>query len=357
MKISHYLLCLLFVMEITSCDSINNSRFNVIINVPYTPPKNQTTSISCWAFATLSFLESEFIRKHGDTLDLSELFVISHANLVKAKTYMAKKGQMHFAPSGLCHDVLYVIGQFGIAPELPAFQTAENINYVYMNFQNLKDYLSGKKEVGLGNCANLQRSFLDTCPAVFDYKSKHYSPMQFRDSILRFNRSDYVELSSFLDYAFYGYFNLNVPDNWMQVKYYNLPMDTLTSLCISSLKKGYTFVWDGDVSEPGYGHVSILQKQDKKLIKKLGLDNARMEQFNKHQTTDDHLMHVVGLAKGKKDKLFFIMKNSYGYDDKAKGLLYMSEEYFRLKTVSAMLHKDVVPNNLVSDLRQLPSGK
>ena len=212
---------------------------------------------------------------------------------------MAKNGQMHFVLSGLCHDVLHIIGKYGLAPELPTYQTTDNINYVYINFQNLKDNLSGKGGIGLEKCANLQRSFLDTCPKVFEYKNKQYSPTQFRDSILRFNRSDYGELSSFSDSAFYSYFVLNVPDNWMQAKYFNLPMDTLANLCISSLKKGYTFVWDGDVSEYGYGYVSVLHKQDNKQVKKLGLDGARMEQFNKHQTTDGHLMHVVGLAKGK----------------------------------------------------------
>ncbi len=65
----------------------------------------------------------------------------------------------------------------------------------------------------------------------------------------------------------------------------------------------------------------------------------RQIQYEKLQTTDDHLMHCVGLAKSKKGKKYYIMKNSWGKIGPYDGFTYMSETFLKMKTVSIVLNK------------------
>ena len=51
-------------------------EFTTVKENPITPVKNQFRSGTCWCFSALSFIESEIIREKGDTLDLSEMFVV-----------------------------------------------------------------------------------------------------------------------------------------------------------------------------------------------------------------------------------------------------------------------------------------
>ena len=74
----------------------------------------------------------------------------------------------------------------------------------------------------------------------------------------------------------------------------------------------------------------------------------RQEYFENYTVTDDHLMHIVGLAKGIDGKEYFIVKNSWGDEkgmDDFKGHVLVSEAYFKMNTISVMLHKDAIENN------------
>ena len=60
----------------------------------------------------------------------------------------------------------------------------------------------------------------------------------------------------------------------------------------------------------------------------------RQQAFEAFETTDDHMMHIVGLAHDEHGKLYYILKNSWGRRNPYQGLVYMSQDYFRVKTVS-----------------------
>ena len=66
----------------------------------------------------------------------------------------------------------------------------------------------------------------------------------------------------------------------------------------------------------------------------------RQIQFERLLTTDDHLMHCIGLAKSKNGTKFYIMKNSWGEVGPYNGYTYMSEIYLKMKTISIMLNKN-----------------
>ena len=51
--------------------------FTTLKENPITSVKNQYRSGTCWAYATLGYLESEILRKTGKTYDLCEMFVVN----------------------------------------------------------------------------------------------------------------------------------------------------------------------------------------------------------------------------------------------------------------------------------------
>lgn len=51
------------------------------------------------------------------------------------------------------------------------------------------------------------------------------------------------------------------------------------------------------------------------------------------------MMHLIGTAHDEAGRFYYLLKNSYGRYGAYAGLLYMSEDYFRAKTVSVLLRK------------------
>jgi len=70
-------------------------------------------------------------------------------------------------------------------------------------------------------------------------------------------------------------------------------------------------------------------------------------------TTDDHGMHIVGLYKDQNGTRYLLVKNSWGTGNYPKGFLYVSENYFKYKTINIYLHKD----GLSPDLKKKLSTK
>ena len=68
-------------------------------------------------------------------------------------------------------------------------------------------------------------------------------------------------------------------------------------------------------------------------------ERERARDLRSGQTTDDHMMHLIGTAHDEAGRFYYLLKNSYGRYGAYAGLLYMSEDYFRAKTVSVLLRK------------------
>ena len=69
----------------------------------------------------------------------------------------------------------------------------------------------------------------------------------------------------------------------------------------------------------------------------------RQEAFDNWETTDDHGMLIYGLAKDQNGKEYYIMKNSWGFSGKYKGIWYVSKAFAKYKTMNILVHKDAVP--------------
>lgn len=335
-------------------------EFKDEIRIYCTPMKDQQETGTCWSFSTISFLESEMIRLGKEETDLSEMYNVRMIYLEKAKNYVLRQGTSNFSQGGLAHDLLRSVKLYGMIPQeaYPGLNKDERIMDDNELAEGLKAYLDavietenpGKNWIKAVN--GILDAYLDTVPTSFIYNGKRYDPYTFYKSC-GINPDDYVNITSFNHHPFNEHFILEIPDNFSNGIYFNIKLNEMMDVVNSALEKGYTLAWDGDVSEKGFSQksgIAILPVDEKRdsLFTKPGKEmdvtqHNRQENFMNYKTADDHLMQVVGRAKDKNGNVYYIIKNSWGEVGPYKGFLYMSEAYFRMKTISITLHKDAVP--------------
>ncbi len=332
-------------------------EFTDVIKLPVTPVKSQGSTGTCWSFATISFLEAELLRTGKGLFDLSEMFFVHHAYKNKAIRYFLYHGNNNFSQGGQAHDVLDIVREHGVAPE-QAFP-GKKMNGTFQHHELISDLKEAveksnqrEKRFDASETKNLKpvlEKHLGTLPDQFTANGKVYTPESFCE-FLGIDPGDYVELTSYTHHPFYTAFVLELPDNWSHSLYYNVPIDELMQITIHSLEKGYSVCWDGDTSERTFrhkkGYADLPGNKTGKVSQQL-----RQETFYKRETTDDHMMHIVGLATNEKGRLFFRTKNSWGENSNENGgFLYMSEDYVRLKTTAILVHRDAIPEKIARKL-------
>ena len=329
--------------------------FNNIINIACNPVESQGRTGTCWSYATASFLESELIREGRGEINLSEMFVARNVYLEKADNYIRRHGKTNFGEGSLSHDLINTINKYGLMPN-SAFDglilNSEKHDHSEMSAilkSYLKAVIDNKKPSQLwkkGYTAILD-VYLGSIPESFQFKGKNYTPQSFV-KYLDLNPNDYINLTSFTHHPFYNNFILEVPDNWSNGTFYNIPINDLLDVVKNALENGYTIAWDTDVSGDGFDAKKGIADE-----KETATQELRQERFNNYVVTDDHLMHITGLVQGSDDRFYFLVKNSWGNDvglDNYKGYVLASENYFYLNTISIMVHKDAVPKKILKKL-------
>ncbi len=351
------LILLLLSVSFGSIAQNTNEVFTIIKELPHTPVIDQGSTGTCWSFATTSFLESEIIRKGLPETDLSEMFFVKFTYLNKAKKYLMYEGNNNFGQGGQAHDVIDVLREKGLST-YEAFP-GEKVEGRYNHNSLVRELYNAVSEQNKKQ-DNFDASDLKTLQPILNKEigkvqkrlktqNGKMKPTRFSES-LKINPDDYIELSSFSHHPFYKPFVLEVADNWSHGLYYNLPIDELMETIYYSLNNGYTVAWDGDTSEKTFTHSNGKADLPKKQIGKVN-QKMRQKTFLNRTTTDDHLMHLVGLSKDAKGRNCFYTKNSWGADsNKYGGYLHMTDDYVRLKTVAVLVHKDAIPAKIRTKL-------
>ncbi len=364
-------------------------KFTLVKELPHTGVKDQFRSGTCWSFAGTSFIESELLRMGKPEVNLSEMFLVNHCYRDKADRYVRMQGNTNFGGGGLLHDILYVMKNYGLMPEsnYPGLNYGEK-KHVHGEVDNLlKEMVTAivqnknKKitpvwSVAFQKCAD---TYFGEIPEEFKYEGKKYTPKTFMSDFCGgINPDDYVEITSFSHHPFYQQFILEVPDNWLWEKLYNVPLGDLKQIIDNAIDKGYTVGWAADVSEKGFATsqkgVAVVPEvnkeemsdaeitkweklsdadKDKELYKltkpgkeKVITQELRQAAFDSQETTDDHAMHIIGLAKDQNGTPYYKIKNSWGPYNSFDGYFYASIPYIQYKTTAIMVHKDEVPQEL-----------
>jgi bleomycin hydrolase len=95
-----------------------------------------------------------------------------------------------------------------------------------------------------------------------------------------------------------------------------------------------------------------LYKFDKPGKEKKITQEIRQEAFDNYSTTDDHGMVLVGKATDQNGTPYFLVKNSWGVDNRNpySGFLYASEPYLAMQTINIVVHKDAIPKDIKKKL-------
>lgn len=368
--------------------------FTDIRSVPTTPIDNQSSSSTCWSFAGTGLLESEALRQGRDTLDLSEMWVVRHTYLDKAVKYARLHGANNFGPGGNTHDVITVLRNHGIVPQ----EAYEGLRYSRDSIHRhneldavLSNYMAAVVKapnktlspVWQDGLNGILDAYLGECPKKFTYKGQEYTPESFA-AAMGLRADDFVSFTSFTHHPFYTRFAIEIPDNWAWEPSANVPVDELIAIVDTALAQGYAVNWSADVSEKGFRYnegfaivpaespeqvagsdmahwTGLTKEQLAKMSKKITgpmpektiTQAMRQEAFDNYETTDDHGMVLVGVAKDQWGNKFYKVKNSWGERGKYKGFFYVSEPFVRYKTIGIVVNRAAVPQAIADKFPNL----
>ena len=357
---------------------------------PITSVKNQYRSGTCWCFSALSFLESEVIKAknlkdEAAYPDFSEMFIIRHAYLDRAWKYVRLNGHLNMAAGSGFGDVLEVVRAKGLISQ----EAYSGLNYGYdLPVQGELDaVLKGYVDAVVKNpnrkltpvwpkgFEGILDAYLGVIPENFSVNGKSYTPESYRDA-LGVNPDDYVNFSSYTHHPFYTQFAIEVEDNWRWSPCWNLPLDEFMAVIDNALNNGYTVLWGGDVSEPGFTRDGLAILLDVENQSNAGSDQARWTgpapqdskpaavvykelevtqdnrqvMFDEKTSTDDHGMHIYGIAHDQNGTKYYLVKNSWGITGEYDGIWYMSENFVKAKTLNFVVNKKAVPTSIAKKI-------
>ena len=142
------------------------------------------------------------------------------------------------------------------------------------------------------------RSVETPAPRYVFMAGAEYTAQEFARSICK--PDEYIALTSNDDEPYYQDVDIDLPDNWMHDRVYNIPIDSLLTKTERAVRQHHGVCWE----------------------------------------SKGHAMAIVGIAHDDSGKKYFVMKNSWGTEGPYGGLKYLSYQYFRKKTVAVEMTKD-----------------
>ncbi len=305
-----------------------------------TPVKNQGRSNLCWVYGMLGTIESEHIMK-GDSVNLSVAYIARMMLREKALEYYFSKGKKEITMRGMASMLIHYIDKYGAQP-YDCYEDPKDINYDVLcrKVEKLCQAAITKRE-GIGPLESHLDRLFDREMGYLPAQQVHmlgaeYTPQEFAHSVC--SPEEYVQITSFTHHPFREYFALEVPDNHMHDQFLNLPLDEMMQHIRQAVEKGHPVCWEGDISEPGFQSPTNYFV-DVKPVERPVTQKKRQEEFEQLQTTDDHVMEIIGTFKHNKQR-YYVCRNSWGKSWGNQGLIYLSEDYVRLKTIAVYMSED-----------------
>ena len=366
-------------------------KFTDLKVIKSTPVKDQNKSGTCWCYSSNTFFENEILRKTGKEIHLSEGFVVYHCYLDKAIKFIRMDGTVNFAEGGSGLDVAYVWENYGAVPNevytgMTNGDTKFNTAELTSTLRGLVDVVNQRKLKKLTPSwieafKGVLDAYMGKLPETFTWEGKTYTPQSFAAS-LPLDMNDYISVTSFTHHPFYTQFVLEVADNWIWEKSWNVPLDDLWEIANNAIEKGYTIAWGADVSEHGFkwrnGYAVLVKAKDENDLS--GTDRERWDlmsdkdreaqrweikgpgneevvtqesrqiMFDNKETTDDHGMVIVGTAVDQDGNKYFKVQNSWDTNQLYHGFFYVSEAFFKAKTMNIVINKECIPTNIAKKM-------
>jgi len=197
----------------------------------------------------------------------------------------------------------------------------------------------------IGSIRQIMDATMGRPPEIVEWDGAEMTPQTFLAEVCKIDPDDFVSLISTLSVPFWTRGSYTVPDNWWHDQsYVNLPLDIWYEVIRNTAAAGQSLVIGGDVSEPGlYGLEDIAVVPTFDIPGDFIDQDSRELRFINHASTDDHVIHLVGLTRiGDHD--WFLIKDSNRSSrlGSFKGYYFYRDDYVRLKMLAITVHRDRV---------------
>lgn len=309
-------------------------QFTTEVCLRYTPVKNQGNSTLCWAYAMLATIETEHIMM-GDSVNLSPDYAARCLLAEEARRSFLSRGDSRVHLRGTAPLLLRIIAEYGILPYDSYNAPLLNYNALARRIQLMVQTSRSLSAVD-SSADRMLDEYIGFLPKNVYMLGAEYTPKEFAHSVCM--KSEYVALTSFTHHPFGDMFVLEVPDNRSGELFLNVPIDEMMNRIERSIRAGHPVCWEGDVSEPGFSFARGIAVTDGS---KPCTQAERQQAFERLRTTDDRCMCLIGIARDSKGGRWFIAKNSWGTDNPYGGLMYLSYNYVRMKTVAVVMKNEI----------------
>jgi len=326
---------------------------------------------TCWAFSTISFLESEVLRTNDavrealaakkQELDLSEYYVVYWNWVEKTREYISRQGKgfhdrgpgVPLGDGGLSHDVIRIVREYGIVPE-SAYTVPENsgamTREILAVLQDHRDRGDWDVDKAISRVRKVLDRHLAPPPTSITVDGKRMTPIQYATDYLRLELDNYWEITSYTSFPFYTRGEVDIPDNWWDYDgYYNIPLDAFLRTLNHALDSGYSVAIDTDWADMGaaWNQAGIAVIHPGRSSGLLISQASRQADLEEGRTEDDHLVHAVDhrVIDGHD---WYLIKNSHGTGSGRRGYVWMRGDWVALRVIGIMLHKDALEPQLLA---------
>lgn len=278
----------------------------------------------------LATIETEHIMM-GDSVNLSIDYVTRKLLAEQARCHFLSRGYDRVTLRGTMPLLLRLLNEYGAMP----YDSYNNPSINYNSIAKRIGVLSNTSVDMSQLAARAERLFderIGALPKKVYMLGAEYTPEEFAHSVCM--RSEYMAMTSFTHHPFGDSFVLEVPDNYSDEFFYNVPIDVMMKRIERSIRRGHPVCWEGDISENGFSfaHGIADLPNDRPCTQQ-----ERQKAFETRRTTDDHCMTLIGIAHDQNGRRYYIAKNSWGTDNPYGGFMYVSENYIRLKTIAIVV--------------------
>lgn len=319
----------------------------------HNPPVPQFYTGTCWAFSSVSFMESEAHRIAGVDVKLSEMWVVYWEYVEKCRSYLREYGHTPVDEGGESDGTLAIYAKYGAAPAsaYPGVLSADGRHDHRELIAELKGYLKwvlDSGDIDIERNLKCVRGILDAhlgpVPETFTYQGDTYDPQTFLHRVLQLDPGAYVSCVSDMRAPFGERMLFDVHDNWRRSQYLNLSLGDFMAAIDRALDRGYTVAIGGDNSEPGMDG-----KFDRAIIPVWDIPSEFIDQASRQMriengtTGDDHGVHLVGRTTAGGHTWYLIKdSNRSSRLGEFKGYYMWRDDYIKLKMLSFTVHRDIL---------------
>ena len=336
-------------------DDFAGESFKIDKMLRFTPVKDQGDSGFHWIYAMLATIESEHLMLN-DSINLAPTYTARFFLQQKAKEHFLSRGEKAIDMKGTGVTAIRLLQYFGTVDE-NAFLLTKPVDWrqTMVGLTEASDScLRQKTSVAsfVERTENVLDKMIRPVPQYVFMAGREYTTAEFARSVCR--RNEYVMLTSFAHHSFGKHsflemkhdLGLEIIDNISRNDIVNVPVDTLQARIDCAIVDGHPVYWSGHINEQEFS----FKRGTARLANEKSEVNQKVRQveFEQKRQTENHAMAIVGMAHDKNSRKYYICKNSWGTKNPYKGLVFMSENYLRARTLSIMMSQDALDGIAVS---------